>query len=76
MHATDTARFERRLYVFSFVRTIWFYLPVLVHHLVGELREAGAEQPHTVAMSTLVVFSIACWPIGQGESVPWRCRVF
>jgi hypothetical protein len=59
MHASDTARFERRLYVFSFVRTIWFYLPVLVHHLVGELREAGAEQPHTVAMSTLVVFSIA-----------------
>lgn len=58
MNATDIARFERRLYVFTFVRAVWFYLPVLVHHIVGELREAGAEQPHAVAMSTLVIFSI------------------
>ncbi|WP_089719934.1 MFS transporter [Candidatus Entotheonella palauensis] len=58
MHASDTARFERRLYLFTFVRAIWFYLPVLVHHIVGELRAAGTEQPHTLAMSTLVIFSI------------------
>ncbi len=58
MNASDVARFERRLYVFTFVRAVWFYLPVLVHHIVGELREAGADQPHTVAMSTLVLFSI------------------
>lgn len=58
MNPTDIARFERRLYGFTFVRTVWFYLPVLVHHIVGELRDAGAEQPHTVAMSTLVIFSI------------------
>lgn len=58
MHASDIARFERRLYAFTFVRAVWFYLPVLVHHIVGELRQAGAEQPHTVAMSTLVIFSI------------------
>ncbi len=30
----------------------------MVHHIVGELRLAGADQPHTVAMSTLVIFSI------------------
>lgn len=59
MHASDITRFERRLYVFTFVRAVWFYLPVLVHHIVGELRDAGAEQPHTVAMSTLVIFSVA-----------------
>jgi len=51
-------RFERRLCVFSFVRTVWFYLPVLVHHIVVELRAAGADQPHALAMSTLVIFSI------------------
>ncbi len=58
MNASDIARFEQRLYIFTFVRAVWFYLPVLVHHIVGELRDAGAEQPHTVAMSTLVIFSI------------------
>jgi hypothetical protein len=39
MHASDIARFERRLHVFTFVRAVWFYLPVLVHHIVGELRD-------------------------------------
>ncbi len=58
MQASDIARFEQRFYVFAFVRAVWFYLPVLVHHIVVELREAGAEQPHTVAMSTLTIFSI------------------
>ena len=33
-------------------------MPVLVHHIVVELRAAGAEQPHALAMSTLVIFSI------------------
>ena len=51
-------RFERRLCIFSFVRTLWFYLPVLVHHIVVELRAVGADQPHALAMSTLVIFSI------------------
>jgi hypothetical protein len=68
MHASDVARFERRLYLYTFVRTVWFYLPVLVHSIVGELREVGAEQPHTVAMSTLVIFSfgvlVAEYPSG------------
>jgi len=58
MNVADMARFERRLYVFSFVRTLWFYMPVLVHHIVIELRAAGADQPHALAMSTLVIFSI------------------
>ena len=58
MNVADITRFERRLYVFSFVRTVWFYMPVLVHHIVVELRAAGAEQPHALAMSTLVIFSI------------------
>ncbi len=58
MSPVDVAQFEKRLYVFTFVRAVWFYLPVLVHHIVGELQAAGADQPHTVAMSTLVIFSI------------------
>ena len=58
MHVAEMTRFERRLCVFSFVRTVWFYMPVLVHHIVVELRAAGADQPHALAMSTLVIFSI------------------
>ena len=58
MNVADITRFERRLCVFSFVRTVWFYMPVLVHHIVVELRAAGADQPHALAMSTLVIFSI------------------
>ena len=59
MRAADIARFERRLHAFTFLRAVWFYLPVLVVHIVGELRQAGAERPHAVAMSTLVIYSIA-----------------
>jgi hypothetical protein len=58
LHGAEMTRFERRLCVFSFVRTVWFYMPVLVHHIVVELRAAGADQPHALAMSTLVIFSI------------------
>jgi hypothetical protein len=58
LNVPDITRFEQRLCVFSFVRTVWFYMPVLVHHIVVELRAAGAEQPHALAMSTLVVFSL------------------
>jgi hypothetical protein len=58
LNVADITRFEQRLCVFSFVRTVWFYMPVLVHHIVVELRAAGAEQPHALAMSTLVIFSI------------------
>ena len=58
MNGAEMTRFERRLCVFSFVRTVWFYMPVLVHHIVVELRAAGADQPHALAMSTLVIFSI------------------
>jgi hypothetical protein len=58
LNVADITRFERRLCVFSFVRTVWFYMPVLVHHIVLELRAAGAEQPHALAMSTLMIFSL------------------
>jgi hypothetical protein len=58
VNIADMTRFEQRLCVFSFVQTVWFYIPVLVHHLVVELRAAGAEQPHALAMSTLVIFSL------------------
>jgi MFS family permease len=58
MQMRHSAHFERHLYIFSFFRSVWFYLPVLVHHIVGELRDAGASQPHALAMSTLVIYSI------------------
>jgi MFS family permease len=58
LNVADITRFERHLCVFSFMRTVWFYLPILVHHIVVELRAAGAEQPHALAMSTLVIFSL------------------
>ena len=68
LNVADITRFEQRLCVFSFVRTVWFYIPVLVHHIVVELRAAGAEQPHALAMSTLVIFSLgillAAYPSG------------
>lgn len=58
MRADEITHFERRLYVFSFFRSVWFYLPILVHHIVTELRDAGASQPHALAMSILVIYSI------------------
>ena len=58
LNVADITRFEWRLCIFSFVRTVWFYLPILVHHIVVELRAAGADQPHALAMSTLVIFSL------------------
>ena len=84
LNVADITRFEQRLCVFSFVRTVWFYMPVLVHHIVVELRAAGAEQPHALAMSTLVIFSLgillAEYPSGVfadwvGRKPAWRCRV-
>jgi MFS family permease len=58
LNVATMTRFEGRLCVFSFVRTLWFYMPVMVHHIVVELRAAGVEQPHALAMSTLVIFSL------------------
>lgn len=51
-------RAELRIYVHALVSRFYFYLPVLVHHMEGELTRAGASQPGALSLSLIGVISI------------------
>ncbi len=49
---------EQRLYAHAFLARCFFYLPILVHHIVGGLEDAGIARSHLVSMSILALFSV------------------
>lgn len=76
MPAGPAARVTARLYTHAVLGRCFFYLPVLVHHLVGGLEEAGIARDHMASMSILALFSvgIALAEYPSGVFADWAGR--
>lgn len=71
-----TVRVTARLYAHAALGRCFFYLPVLVHHLVTGLEEAGVARDHMASMSILALFSvgIALAEYPSGVFADWAGR--
>lgn len=49
---------ERRLYAHAFVTRLYFYVPVLLHHMEHELSSAGVANARALSLSVLSFLSI------------------
>lgn len=68
---------EKRLYLHAFLSRGFFYIPVLVIHVRGELDRMGSENSYALTMSVLALFalgiSLAEYP--SGLLADWAGRV-